>query len=345
MFNSPGRANLVIDGQFGSTGKGLICGYLALQSPPDIAVSCASANAGHTCITPDNGAASGRKIVANHLPISGILTPSAQIYLGAGAILDPKILMKEVFEYLDDEDRLAIHPRACIIEAIDVQAGQHPDSQSTKIAGTQHGVSQALARKVLRKATLAADCPELKKFIKVIDLNQKMEAGASVMLEVAQGLGLGLNSGYAYPYCTSREVSVSAALSDAQIHPSFLGNVMMTMRTYPIRVGNIYGEGRMKGWSGPFYPDSVETSWEDIGVPIEKTTVTQRVRRVATFSLEQYSASLASIRPTHIFLNFMNYLKFGPNGMEQTAVIDRLMALRKPTHLGWGPTTKDIEEI
>lgn len=333
MFNAPGRASFVIDGQFGSTGKGLICGYLGLQSPPDVSVSCASANAGHTFIGAD-----GTRIIANHLPIAGILCKNSTIYLGAGAILDPQVLNDEIEKYLDNVDRLLIHPRACIIESVDVQRGRDPGSQSTKVAGTQHGVSQALSRKVLREATLAEDHPGLKKYVRKYDLNLAMESGASVMVEVAQGYGLGLNSGYMYPYTTSREVSLGQSLSDCQIHPRYLGNVMMTVRTYPIRVGNIYGEGQQKGWSGPFYPDSEEKSWEALGLTPERTTVTKRVRRVATFSPIQYHEACAAIKPDYVFLNFVNYCT--PQILDQ--IMNDTGFFRPVTHYGFGPTSDDV---
>ena len=44
-----GKASVLVDGQFGSTGKGLLAAYLALQpqNEVDIATTNASANAGH----------------------------------------------------------------------------------------------------------------------------------------------------------------------------------------------------------------------------------------------------------------------------------------------------------
>ena len=149
------------------------------------------------------------------------------------------------------------------------------------------------------------------------------------MVEVPQGFDLGINSGLSYPYCTSREISIAQAMSDAQIHPRFLGKVMMTMRTYPIRVG---------GTSGPFYSDSDEITWEELGVTPELTTVTKRVRRVATFSMLQYERSLNAIVPDYVFLNFLNYI---PPASQQI-FINRLTKLRTPTHVGTGPKVTDV---
>ena len=120
-------------------------------------------------------------------------------------------------------------------------------------------------------------------------------------------MDLSLNSGFAYPYCTSREITVSSTLSDVQVHPSYLGKVCVSIRTFPIRVGNIIDNGSIVGYSGPFYPDSIELSWEDIGVEPELTTITKRERRVATFSYEQYNKMMRLYKPDYVLLNFANY--------------------------------------
>jgi len=323
-FLFPGKASFVIDGQFGSTGKGLISGYIAHHEAPDVAVSCASANAGHTYIGP-----SGHKIVAFHLPISGILHKGTTIYLGAGSIIDPSTLLKEIADYGVDRERVFIHPRAAIINASDVENEMQPNSMMKKIGSTQHGVGQALVRKILRTAILADKDERLKYFVKKLDLNLMLTQGAAVMVEVPQGYGLGINSGYSYPYCTSREISVPQAMADAQIHPKYLGKVIMTMRTFPIRVG---------GTSGPFYPDSEEITWEKLGLEPEITTVTKRIRRVATFSMQQYQESLNAILPDYIFLNFVNYLE----KEDQKRFINKIGTIRYPTHIGSGPKVTDV---
>jgi len=337
-FVRRGKASVIIDGQFGSTGKGLIAAYVGQTEKIDIATTNASANAGHTAVI------NGRKLVAYHLPMSGIFDRSAVLYLNAGAIIDPAVLERELqqFEDWDARNRLIIHPRAAVIELIDVETESDPESSATKIASTQHGVGAALCRKIQRGAVLAGAHPVLSKYvIKGLDLNHELASGARVVLEVPQGFGLGINSGFAYPHCTSREVSVQQGLSDAAIHPEFLGQVLMTLRTFPIRVGDL------GMWSsGPWYPDQTEVTWERLGVTPEITTVTKRIRRVATFSAQQYAAACQAIRPTHIFLNFVNYLR----NFEQFRMLWRVMSaveldlglLPPRRYFGVGPETKDI---
>lgn len=305
-FMKPGTANVLIDGQFGSTGKGMIAGHIALNDQVDVGVTNASANAGHTCII------QGKKIVTYHLPTSSVIA-NCDAYLNAGSIIDPNVLRAELRQTEFDPKRLFIHPRAAVIGHQDHMVEGTDYSPATKIASTRHGVGSALARKINRTATLAKDDSFLQQFILegMQDvLRMRLRRGESALIEVPQGVGLGINSGFNYPHCTSREISVSQALADAQLHPLELGNVMATFRTYPIRVGNIYnGDGQEIGNSGPFYPDSVELSWGELGIEPEITTVTKRVRRVATFSVAQVTDAFKLLEPTHVFLNFVNYVK------------------------------------
>jgi adenylosuccinate synthase len=138
-----------------------------------------------------------------------------------------------------------------------------------------------------------------------------LRVGFAAMIETPQGMSLSLNNGF-YPYCTSREVSVSQSLSDAGLHPHDLHKTLMTMRTFPIRVGNIVDdEGNVIGFSGPVYPDQQELSWEKDfpNVTPEKTTVTQRVRRIFTFSPSQYYEALDRLNPDYVHIGFCDYFK------------------------------------
>lgn len=305
MFKKESKFNIIIDGQFGSTGKGLISGYLALEEDFDVFASNLSPNAGHTFVDELNNI-----YITKQLPVGGILNKKSLIYLTAGSIINQNILFEEIEKFDIDPERIFIHPRVAVVEEENIRWEKDLESSVSKIASTQSGTGRALADKILRKAKLAQDNNQLKKFVKEIDLMQLMDDGCSVMMETSQGFDLGINSGLSYPYCTSRDITPMSILSDAQVHPKYLGNVLMCIRTYPIRVGNIYdNQNNIIGYSGPFYPDQKELSWEDLGETPERTTVTKRIRRVAEFSKQQYLRSLNFIRPTHVFLNFVNYIK------------------------------------
>lgn len=324
-----GKFNIVCDGQFGSTGKGLLSSYIAIGNHITIAVSDAAPNAGHTFYS------YGCKCIVKHLPVTGIIHKRTLMYLCPGAIIDPNVLLQEIKTFNVSTDRLAIHPRCAVITADDIGMERDINSATTKLASTQSGVGSALARKINRTAKLAEDCEPLKKYIKELDLNWFMDNGCTVLMEVPQGLDLSISSGLSYPYCTSREITVSGAMSDAQVHPSYLGKVAVSIRTFPIRVGNIVINGEEVGYSGPFYPDSVETSWEKLKVEPELTTVTKRIRRVATFSMIQYKRMLSMVKPDYILLNFCNY-------MEKNELLKLLEELPEVTHLGFGPKPENV---
>lgn len=320
-----GKFNMVIDGQFGSTGKGLCSSYVGYINHIDLAITNAAPNAGHTFYWHN------KKYIVKHLPVSGIINKRSTIYLCAGAIINVDMLLKEMDDYNIDPCRIRIHPRAVIIQKSDIEAEQH--GAMVQISSTQNGVGEALKNKISRKAELAKDSERLLPYVGEVDVEEYLDLNLNCLMEVPQGFDLGINSGLSYPYCTSRDITVSSAMADAQVHPSYLGNVFAVIRTFPIRVGSLEG-----GYSGPFYEDSVELSWEEVGVDPEFTTRTNRVRRVATFSHIQFERMKRKLNPDYILLNFANYLS--------KSDLEKLLSkLDGITHIGFGPEIKDIVEI
>jgi GH24 family phage-related lysozyme (muramidase) len=159
-------------------------------------------------------------------------------------------------------------------------------------------------------------------------------------LEVSQGFSLGINSGF-YPYTTSRECTVMQALSDANIHPSMYRKSIMVVRTFPIRVA---------GNSGPCFHDQREMTWEELGVEPEITTVTKKIRRVFSWSDEQFMQAVMANRPDVVFLNFCNYLEnLGADVdafVQEHVMIPYMTVMRKLPDLillGYGPKTTDVK--
>lgn len=335
-----GKLNITLDGQFGSTGKGVLNGYLAQNNLVDLAISNAAPNAGHTF---DIGAV---KKVAFHLPISGIINPHALIYLCAGAIIEPKLLYKEITEF-GCSGKVRIHPRAMVLLEEHGEREKAKDAGTTKLASTQKGVGAALADKVARRdgVVLAEDYFPAH-MIEKVEVHDYLVRQQMVLMEVPQGYGLSINHGLSYPHCTSRDLTIGAALNDAGVHPHFLGRTIASLRTYPIRVGNIVDEdGNELGNSGPFWDDSDEQTWADLGLAEEKTTVTQRVRRVATFSFLQYQDMLRHLRPDAVFINFINYFK---KEYELKQLLTRMYLCEQRTNVepyklfGIGPKCGDV---
>lgn len=346
-----GFATALIGGNWGSEAKGSAAAWLAWELAKkdqyfDIVTTNAGAQAGHTSVHQNV------KRVVFHLPTASLISKDhfreyGTIYLNAGSIIDVEGLLREIEEnkIATNKDQFAIHPMAAIITDECKIAENDPNSSQTKTASTRKGVGQALSRKVLRSGMVAKDHPVLQRWVRRIDLNDKMCSGESVLVEVPQGVSLSLNHSPFYPYTTSRDCTPMAGMSDAGIHPSFLGKTFLVLRTFPIRVGNIVENGETLGTSGDCYGDQTEISWEDLGVEPEITTVTKRVRRVFTFSGEQVRQTFKLCRPDVIMLTFCNYC----DKKTLSSVIEKIQRaadhanLKQPEIvLEWGPTTEDV---
>lgn len=364
-FFRPGKASVIVGGQFGSEAKGLAAAHLALNDVSTtirvISTTNAGAQAGHTTVLPD-----GRKFVCFHLPTIGVLLKTSTIYLNAGSIIDLDLLKKEVEAVssvtgeLEEDlwDRIVIHPHAAVIQDKHKEA-EAAGSSTAAIGSTQKGVGAALVSKIRREpdAVMAAHAEKVPCMVERIDLNRVLDNGAiAVTVEIPQGTGLSINASDFYPHCTSRDCWVGQGLTDAGIHPKHLGAVAMVVRTYPIRVGNNVKDGVEIGNSGTFFSDSEELNWDGNfpNVEPERTTVTKRVRRIATWSRDQYVRALHLNRPDFIFLTFTNYLyeyvpddQLFPDAAAQRMTLTEFAGLMdeaeaevglNPAHIySWGP--------
>lgn len=316
----PGRMNIVLDGQWGSTGKGKLAAWLAEEYAVELAVCDFQTNAGHTVVMDD-----GTKHVLQQLPVAAAVRRDCVLAINAGASLTLGKLFEEI-DAFDAADRLIIHPHAVIV----TDSCREFEAQNlNRISSTLKGCGAALGMKAMRhpSVVLAKDVPELRKWVRdttpvILDF---LASGKMVMGEGAQGFDLSLNHGHEYPYVTSRDVSTASFLSNACLPPQMLGHVYGCVRTFPIRVGNAFdAAGEQIGHSGPWYKDQEELSWEDVTRIsdskvdlLERTTVTQKVRRVFTFSFQQYEKFVRACAPTHIFLNFVNYIDARATGVRE----------------------------
>lgn len=347
------KFNVVTDGMWGSTGKGLICSALAFHHKPDIISNTNMANAGHTVVDND-----GKAFVAKALPSGAVLNKwygfDQQIFIGPTAAFHLDTLMKEIAETGIGQN-LTIHPRAGVITQAHKEAEFSGDSSTKHLASTMQGCGTFLADKVLRKPglKLARDYPELalympsaigrsilsSKFGIVYQedrdsmfelLHVSLKAGATILHEGAQGFSLDINHGSHYPQCTSRGTTAMQNIADMGVNIPNVGDIYLVIRPYPIRVGNVVEEGQTTGYSGGCYPDQKEISWDEVcdnaGAPEEAkiairtkelTTVTKRLRRVFTFSPMQLRQAVIANSATKIALNFANYIDWSVTGVSQ----------------------------
>ncbi len=284
---------IVVGGQFGSEGKGKICSYLARET--DLAIRAGGPNSGHTVHH------QGKIYQLQQIP-STFINPASSLGIAAGAVIDLPILLREI-ELCDVSDRLSVDPAAMVIDQTD--SAREADLK-TRIGSTTSGTGAAIARKVLRgpDVRLAKDYPELRPYLKPVSelANASLDRGKRVLIEGSQGVGLSLHHG-PYPYVTSRDTTPGALCSEVGVSPLLVTDVLMVLRTFPIRVS---------GNSGPL-PDEID--WDTVTKEsgsqkplLERTTVTKHVRRVARFSWDVVEKSIQLARPTQIALNFVDYL-------------------------------------
>ena len=340
LFDYKG-VHCLVDGQFGSTGKGSLAAWLAHKAWHDFnkahyfdgTIYSGGPNSGHTFYF------EGTKHVLKQLPTFAVylslLGVRSAIYLSAGAIIDREVLRKEALAY--PGVHIYVHPNAAIVTDEDRQA--ELEGTIAEVAGTRSGTGAALARKILRdpKAIAGHSLGGIAHNVTLQNHRLKPDQNAYFM-EVSQGFSLGINSKF-YPKVTSRECTVMQGLADARIPASCLAKTYMAIRTFPIRVGNVDGHS-----SGNWYDDQQETDWASIGVPEERTTVTNRVRRVATFSMDQLYEACYANDPDFLFISHMDYLKDEWRQDFLKDINEARYNMRKyfKVLLGFGPNVGDI---
>lgn len=333
------KVDMIVDLQYGSTGKGLIAGYLAETRKYDVVINANMPNAGHTYIN-----STGREWIHKVIP-NGIVSPNLKyVMIGPGSVFDIDRFEME----LDKSADLLKGVTVCIHENAMVLKDYHAVREEgliESIGSTGQGSMAALVEKMARhpKSTIIARdyLPKINMGHYLCDQQHWIEIlrdAKSILAEGAQGFSLGINQRF-YPYCTSRECTPSKFLSDMGIPHNMLNSVIGTCRTYPIRVG---------GNSGGCYPDQEEITWESLELAPEKTTVTKRDRRIFTFSEMQIDDAIMACAPDQIFLNFTNYPGWDVDKVRR-AIRSAMFKVHgyKPTgdrimYLGNGPTFSNI---
>jgi adenylosuccinate synthase len=314
-----GKVNVLLDAQWGSSGKGKFAAWLADQCEVSLASSSNMPNAGHSVVR------DGVRRVYKCLPAASLSRSVGTALLTGASVIDLEQLDREVY-WTDAE--VCIHERAVILEP------RHREAEQTNpglvaIASTQQGSAAATIEKLLRHPDVIARAKRrIREYANVLSSRAYKEriwdellSGGIVLHEVSQGYALSLDHGSHYPHCTSRNCTTARALDDLGLPPQMLGDVYLNVRPYPIRVGNIVQDGQTVGYSGDVYEDCEETDWatigRDAGMPddeiqrlyqAELTTVTKRLRRVFTFSGIGFVDAARANGATKIILNFAQYI-------------------------------------
>lgn len=296
-MSRPGRVIAIVGMQYGSEGKGYIS-YL-LASITQVAIRTGAPNAGHTFHH------DGREYKMRQVPC-GFVNPAALLLIGPGGLVNPTVLADEIAIAreggFDLRGRLFVHENVGLIEQ--EQLDRERDQKLTqRLGSTAEGVGAATADRVMRTLSTAGERIEaLPPEATVIGRSEYLEmlsavrtSGGNVVLEGTQGADLSLYHG-PYPYVTSRDVSSSSLLGAAGLPPTVATDIIGVVRSHPIRVAGNSG-------NLPY-----ETSFDQIGVSEERTTVTRKVRRIARFDPVAFRRACLLNGPTSLALTFTDYL-------------------------------------
>lgn len=309
----------LVGGQFGSEGKGLLAGKLARDY--EIHVRVGAANAGHTLYTTSYDPATGRprtpdpeKHVMQQIPCAAYAYPDAILIVGAGALISPEIFEAEVeanrrWRKANGHKDLRLFVDECAHVICEEHKVREQELDLAAAIGStsslaNEGIGVAQAARALRfnyctaKEYFQGSYRDFRVVNTVAMLHKADSQDIPILLEGTQGTSLSNTTGF-YPYVTSRNTSAMGLAADCGV--ARLDEVIMVCRCHPIRVA---------GNSGPFWHDSEEIAWDDIGVnpDTELTTVTKKVRRVATFSHGQVEYNARLNGATQIALTFADYV-------------------------------------
>jgi adenylosuccinate synthase len=270
--------SVVVGGQYGSEAKGTVVGWLAKQTKDPVVVRVGGPNAGHTVYDAD-----GREWKLRAVPV-GFVNPGADLVIAAGSEVDLRVLSAEVADLEAAghkiQDRLFVDKEATALKQVHVDQ-EFEVGLNGRLGSTAKGVGAARAARLWRQADRFGDldqglvCP----VDTVGGIRAALEEYRHVIVEGTQGYGLGLHAGQ-YPFCTSGDVRAIDFLSQVGISPweqsIRIGGlqIWIVFRTRPIRVAG--NSGDLLG----------ETTWEQLQLPIEYTTVTKRERRVGEWDLD-----------------------------------------------------------
>ncbi len=287
---------------FGDEGKGKIVDYAAEDA--DMVVRFAGgSNAGHTLIV------DGKKIILRLIP-SGILHDHTKCVLAQGMVIDPLVLMEEIFALeergVSIEDRLFISNRAHVIMPHLVNEDGKTEL-SKKIGTTKKGVGPTYREKVSRSGlriedVLSFSMEEIRSYVEdlggkddkesirfknaldiigrhVCDTQHKIYKALQdemlVIFESAQGTMLDIDHG-TYPFVTSSNCVAGGACTGSGVGPTMIDSVVGITKAYVTRVGE-----------GPFptkiKDEGVATALRDAGN--EYGSVTKRPRDVGWLDL------------------------------------------------------------
>jgi adenylosuccinate synthase len=288
---------VIAGGQFGSEAKGAVTARVAAEEVKNeqkvTVVRVGGPNAGHSAADP-----SGRIWALRQVPAGMVVDPSVRGVIASGSEIDPEVLDHEV--QMLGEAGIDVTGRLVISDAATVITPEHKEREAAlvgAIGSTGKGIGAARADRIMRQAQTVKDIGVALRLGNGVLLDHAAclerrlnkdvrSASATVILEGTQGYGLGLHTKF-YPTVTSGNCRAIDICAQAGVIPwgAHGITVHVVVRPYPIRV------------AGPSGPLMGETQWEDLGLPVELTTVTKKPRRVGAYDADLVDEAIAANAP------------------------------------------------
>ncbi|MHA1419041.1 MAG: adenylosuccinate synthetase [Candidatus Heimdallarchaeaceae archaeon] len=314
--------SIVCGGFWGDEGKGKILSYLAIADDPAIVARAGvGPNAGHTIIF------EGKEYKLRLVP-SGFINPKIRLVIGAGVLINPQVLLKEL-EVTKTKDRLGVDFQSGIIEPNHIEIDSTDAHLKGKIGSTGSGCGPANMDRALRKLKLAKDIPELKPYLTdvSVEIDDTLKEGNKVIAEGSQAILLSLFHG-SYPYVTS-----TTKVTD----------VIVVLKSFVTRVGTGDLPGELS------VEEIEKRGWTEYGA------VTGRLRRAAPFNYDLARKAVRLNGATQIALTKFDVLfpdtarasNIDQIKKEAKDFIDRVEEETKVkvALIGTGPSAEDIIDL
>lgn len=271
--------HVVVGGQLGSESKGRVSAHYVRQmaklTPSTlVCIRVGGPNAGHVVIDDE-----GRRWAMRQVPV-GFVVPWCQLLIAPGSEVDLEVLDREISELEEAgfqiRNRLMVDYSATLLEPRHREQEQSSDLVA-RVGSTAKGIGAARADRLMRTASTVADAMRARKISSAESFYEEFYRHPqrfNIVIEGTQGYGLGLHTEN-YPQTTSGDCRAVDFLAQAAISPWLVPptalRVHVVSRPNPIRVAG--NSGALPG----------ETTWQELGLPEERTTVTQNVRRVGAW--------------------------------------------------------------
>lgn len=330
---------IVVGGQFGGEGKGLVCAHLVRQFAIDVLVKVGGPNSAHSFGVDGNIHRVRMMPAGSNLGVGKVVFP-------AGCLIHVDTLFSEI-ESLNFLGRIFIDPNAGIVDSHHIN-DQKADLFYSEAGSTLTGTGYATASRARRRLGLARNERRLRDFLAdtAAMIHDDLVARRHVLAEGAQAYGLSNYHGQ-YPYVSSRDTTVGSFLGQIGVGPGFLTSTVLVLKCFPTR--NQGGEGDL---AHELTHDEV-TQWKDSVWEVGGGSFGEggEPRRVGFFDVTVVKRACIANTPSFLAVTGFDRLQslmHEPRVRRHYGSIESFkMAVSDETGLpivfeGWGPFVEDV---